>query len=74
MLDLGACPAWRSGNFLYLHLQALKDLEHRVQFQAEELGVHRTFPEIGPANVKGIGTNPYTAEFARLSVWIGEIQ
>ena len=67
-------PACGSGNFLYLALQALKDLEHRVQLEAEALGVQRAFPEIGPANVKGIEINPYAAELARVSVWIGEIQ
>ena len=67
-------PACGSGNFLYLALQALKDLEHRVQFEAESLGLERAFPEIGPANVKGIELNPYAAELARVSVWIGEIQ
>ena len=67
-------PACGSGNFLYLALQALKDLEHRVQFEAEALGFQRAFPEIGPGNVKGIEINPYAAELARVSVWIGEIQ
>ena len=67
-------PACGSGNFLYLALQALKDLEHRVQLEAEALGFQRAFPEIGPANVKGIELNPYAAELARVSVWIGEIQ
>ncbi|MDE0262111.1 MAG: class I SAM-dependent DNA methyltransferase [Bryobacterales bacterium] len=67
-------PACGSGNFLYLALQALKDLEHRVQLEAEALGFEREFPEIGPANVKGIEINPYAAELARVSVWIGEIQ
>ena len=67
-------PACGSGNFLYLALQALKDLEHRVQLEAEGLGFQRAFPEIGPANVKGIEINPYAAELARVSVWIGEIQ
>ena len=57
-----------------LALQALKDLEHRVQLEAEALGFQRAFPEIGPANVKGIEINPYAAELARVSVWIGEIQ
>ena len=48
-------PACGSGNFLYLALQALKDLEHRVQLEAEaDLGFQRAFPEVGPANVKGI--------------------
>ena len=67
-------PACGSGNFLYLALQALKDLEHRVQLEAEVLGFQRAFPEVGPANVKGIELNPYAAELARVSVWIGEIQ
>ena len=67
-------PACGSGNFLYLALQALKDLEHRVQVEAEVLGFQRAFPETGPANVKGIEINPYAAELARVSVWIGEIQ
>ena len=67
-------PACGSGNFLYLALQALKDLEHRVQLEAEALGFQRAFPEVGPANVKGIELNPYAAELARVSVWIGEIQ
>ena len=67
-------PACGSGNFLYLALQALKDLEHRVQLEAETLGFQRAFPEVGPANVKGIELNPFAAELARVSVWIGEIQ
>ncbi|MCY4187704.1 MAG: hypothetical protein OXD30_04400 [Bryobacterales bacterium] len=67
-------PACGSGNFLYLALQALKDLEHRIQLEAEALGFQRAFPEIGPANVKGIEINPYAAELARVSVWNGEIQ
>ena len=67
-------PACGSGNFLYLALHALKDIEHRVQLEAEALGLARGFPEIGPANVKGIEINAYAAELARVSVWIGEIQ
>ena len=67
-------PACGSGNFLYLALHALKDLEHRVQLEAESMGLQRSFPAIGPANVKGIEINPYAAELARVSVWIGEIQ
>ena len=67
-------PACGSGNFLYLALHALKDLEHRVQLEAESMGLQRGFPAVGPANVKGIEINPYAAELARVSVWIGEIQ
>ncbi len=67
-------PACGSGNFLYLALQALKDLEHRVQLEAEALGFQREFPGVGPAGVRGMEINPYAAELARVSVWIGEIQ
>ena len=67
-------PACGSGNFLYVALHALHDLEHRVQLEAEAMGLERAFPSIGSANVKGIELNAYAAELARVSVWIGEIQ
>ena len=67
-------PACGSGNFLYLALHALKDIEHRVQLEAEAMGLQRGFPAVGPANVKGIEINAYAAELARVSIWIGEIQ
>ena len=67
-------PACGSGNFLYLALHALKDLEHRVQLEAEATGLQRSFPAVGPANMRGIELNAYAAELARVSVWIGEIQ
>ena len=67
-------PACGSGNFLYLALHALKDLEHRVRVEAQTLGLQPPFPAVCPANVKGIELNPYAAELARVSVWIGEIQ
>ena len=70
MLD----PACGSGNFLYLAILALKDLEHKVNLDAEALGLGRQFPSIGPECVKGIEINPYAAELARVTVWIGEIQ
>jgi type II restriction/modification system DNA methylase subunit YeeA len=67
-------PACGSGNFLYLALLALKDIEHRVAIEAEALGLGREFPRIGPEAVKGVEINPYAAELARVTVWIGEIQ
>ena len=67
-------PACGSGNFLYLALHALKDIEHRIQLEAETMGLERAFPAVGPVNVKGIEINAYAAELARVSVWIGEIQ
>jgi type II restriction/modification system DNA methylase subunit YeeA len=67
-------PACGSGNFLYLALLELKNLEHRVNLECEALGLPREFPRIGPEAVLGIELNPYAAELARVSVWIGEIQ
>lgn len=67
-------PACGSGNFLYVALKALKDIEHRVNIDAERLGLDRASPALGPENVLGIELNPYAAELARVSVWIGEIQ
>ncbi len=68
-------PACGSGNFLYLALRALKDLEHKANLDAEALGLQRQITiECSPANVLGIELNVYAAELARVTVWIGEIQ
>jgi len=69
-------PACGSGNFLYLALQTLKDIEHRAVLEAEQLGLPRGFTGMntGVQNVHGIELNAYAAELARLTVWIGEIQ
>ena len=67
-------PACGSGNFLYLALLSLKDLEHRVTLEAEAMGFQREFPRVDPRNVRGIEVNPYAAELARVSVWIGQTQ
>lgn len=73
-------PACGSGNFLYLGLKALKDVELRANQDHEALsseydipiGVHT--PVTGPENMLGIEINNFAAELARVSVWIGEIQ
>ncbi|MDP4574108.1 class I SAM-dependent DNA methyltransferase [Qipengyuania sp. G39] len=69
-------PACGSGNFLYLSLLALKDIEHLTNLEAEALSpsLAAQFPNSGPENVLGIELNTYAAELARVSVWIGEIQ
>ena len=52
-------PACGSGNFLYLALKTLKDMEHRANLEAEALGLHRELViETSPANVLGIELNP----------------
>lgn len=70
MLD----PACGSGNFLYLALRSLKNIERHVIHEAETFGLPVQFPRVGPESVLGIEVNPYAAELARVSIWIGEIQ
>ena len=67
-------PACGSGNFLYVSLLALKDLERQAIVEAEMAGMDPALPLIGPEVVLGIEINPYAAELARVSVWIGHIQ
>lgn len=67
-------PACGSGNFLYVALRTLKDIEHRVNLEAESLGLHRQLPLTGPQNLLGIEVDAYAAELSRVTVWIGELQ
>ena len=68
-------PACGSGNFLYLALKCLKDIEHRSHLDAAALGLDRQADLVtGPHNVLGIELNEYAAELARVTVWIGELQ
>ncbi len=68
-------PACGSGNFLYLALQALKDLEREaILWASGALGISMQLPEVGPQAVLGIELNSYAAELARVVIWIGEIQ
>ena len=68
-------PACGSGNFLYIALQALKDLEREaIIWGSQTLRMPMQYPQIGPQAVKGIEINLYAAEIARVVIWIGEIQ
>jgi type II restriction/modification system DNA methylase subunit YeeA len=68
-------PACGSGNFLYVSLQLLKDLEREViEWGSLTLKETRSFPRVGPQVVRGIEVNDYAAELARVTIWIGEIQ
>lgn len=68
-------PACGSGNFLFLGLKALKDIELLSVTQAADLGLDREQDLVtGPHNVLGIELNRYAAELARASIWIGELQ
>jgi hypothetical protein len=68
-------PACGSGNFLYLALQGLKDLEwDAILWGSLALKTTAQRPQVGPHQLKGIEINVYAAELARVTIWIGEIQ
>jgi len=67
-------PACGSGNFLYLALQGVKDLENRANLECEMLGLASRLPFVGPEILHGIEINPLAAELARTTIWISDIQ
>ncbi len=67
-------PACGSGNFLYLALQGVKDIELKANLECEALGLAPRVPLVGPEIVHGIEINPLAAELARTTIWIGDIQ
>ncbi len=66
-------PACGSGNFLYVTLQKLKDLEKDVIVFAasHHFGF---FPGVGPWQLHGIELNKYAFELAQMTAWIGYLQ
>ena len=70
MLD----PACGSGNFLYVALRALLDLEKDVITFALAHDAGGFFPRVGPEQMHGIEVNEYAHELAPITVWIGYIQ
>ena len=68
-------PACGSGNFLYVTLRLLKDLESEaIQWGAERLRISGEFPQVGPQNVIGVEINRYAKELASVSIWVGQFQ
>jgi type II restriction/modification system DNA methylase subunit YeeA len=67
-------PACGSGNFLYVSLKELLDLEKEVSTYAGSIGLTPFFPEVGPDQLYGIETSPYAHELAQVAVWIGYLQ
>ncbi len=67
-------PACGSGNFLYVALNELKNLEKEVWTYAGGVGLAQ--PELGvsPAQLHGIEKNQFAAELAQVVVWIGYLQ
>ena len=75
-------PACGSGNFLYIALRSLLDLEREVIDYTERR--HIDYPEgkytadytprVSPSQMYGLELDPYAAELARTALWIGYIQ
>jgi hypothetical protein len=64
-------PACGSGNFLYVALQKLKNLEKEVSIFASQRGFGSLIAFVGPWQLYGIEINPYAHELAQMAVWIG---
>ena len=67
-------PACGSGNFLYVALHALRDLEQRTVLDAALMGLPAPPLKVTVEAVKGIEIEPYAAELARVTLWIGNLQ
>jgi type II restriction/modification system DNA methylase subunit YeeA len=68
-------PACGSGNFLYVTLRKLKDLESEVYDFFLECGLHVPLRVgVGPWQLYGIEINAYAHELAQMTVWIGYLQ
>lgn len=72
-------PACGTGNFLYVAMARMKELEGEVLELLEELGDERYLAELSghtitPENFLGIEINPRAAEIAQLVLWIGYLQ
>ncbi len=68
-------PACGSGNFLYVALLRLKDLEREaaVTFPGEH-GLNSYLPGVSPTQLYGIEINSYAHDLAQMTVWIGWLQ
>jgi type II restriction/modification system DNA methylase subunit YeeA len=67
-------PACGSGNFLYVTLQRLKDLEKEVLVYADDRGLGSFLPQVNPTQFYGIEVNPYAFDLAQTTLWIGYLQ
>ena len=67
-------PACGSGNFLYIALQSLMDLEKEVIQHPLWAGLQMATREVHPRQMYGIEINPIAHALASIVVWIGYIQ
>ena len=68
-------PACGSGNFLYVTLNILKQIESEVLAALVNLGEKQEqLTRITPGNFRGIEVKPWAKEIAELVSWIGYLQ
>jgi hypothetical protein len=72
-------PACGTGNFLYVAMARMKELESEVLDLLSDLGDHQYVAEISghtitPENFLGLEVNPRAAAIAQLVLWIGYLQ
>lgn len=67
-------PACGSGNFLYVALAMLHDLEYEISRFGANNGITAMLPMVSPTQLHGLEVNPYARELAQVVVWIGHIQ
>jgi hypothetical protein len=68
-------PACGSGNFLYVAVQCLLDLEREVLAFASRPEINvRLKPKVSPRQLRGLEIDEYAAELARISIWIGYLK
>ena len=67
-------PACGSGNFLYLTLRSLLDLEKTALDFGTARGWKDLRPTVKPDQMLGLEINHYAADLARTALWIGYIQ
>lgn len=67
-------PACGSGNFLYVALHALHDIERRAHGDVLRLGLEPPALRVSVKQLRGIEIERYAAELARVTLWIGDLQ
>jgi type II restriction/modification system DNA methylase subunit YeeA len=67
-------PACGSGNFLYVAMQGLLDLQRDVLNFAVEIGEPPLRQFVSPEQFYGLELNPFAQELASIVVWIGYLQ
>jgi len=66
-------PACGSGNFLYVAINMLLDLEKEVVAYAAMRGLP-IVPHVSPAQLHGLEVNTYAQQLAQVVIWIGYLQ